>query len=92
MEKKLSFDSFIAEIKKVKYAISKRGAEYVMIHCEGNNCIGIRKNTNKPFDIDLAKLYQAYMECEVINTSTLKNYVDREQSPSYAILMKAGLV
>ncbi len=89
---KLSFDSFIAKIKEVDHAISKRGAEYVMIHYEGNNCIGIRKNTNKPFEIDLAKLYQAHVECEVINTSTLKKYVNRKQSPSYAILMKAGLV
>jgi len=92
MKPVIDYNAFTCKIAKVEFAVSKSGIEYISIHCDGNMCIGTRKSTNNLFKINLVKLYQAYVECEVINTTTLKPYVDRVQSPSYAILIAAELI
>lgn len=92
MKEKLPYDTFIVKIRKIRHAVSVTGEEYVCIHCDNNVCTGIRESTKESFEINLRKLYQAYKECEVINTSTLKPYVDRVQSPSYTILIAAELI
>ena len=58
---------------------------------KGGKIVGTRDDTQGSFEIDINKLYDAYNTCETINTSTLKPYVDRVQSPAYAILMEMGL-
>jgi len=42
--------------------------------------------------INIENLYNAYIELDVVNTKTLKPYVNGVQSPAYAILMKANLI
>ena len=89
---KISKQEFIDRIKTIHSAISVRGIKYSNIQLCGLVCKGIRDSTHKPFQISLDKLYEAYKELDVINTTTLKSYVNRAQSPALAILMKVGLV
>ncbi len=89
---KLSFEDFVRKIKEVDYAVGIKGQTYSRISCDDKWYCGVRESSHAMFKIDLQKLYDGYLKCTVINTSTLKKYVDRVQSPSYAILMAAGLI
>lgn len=89
---KVNKEQFITKIAAVKEASSITGKRYFDIKLEGNSCSGIRESTGKSFKIDLNKLYKGYLECETITISALKLYVDRVQSPSYAILKTVGLL
>lgn len=89
---KISKQEFIDRIKTIHSAISVRGIKYSNIQLCGLVCKGIRDSTNKPFQISLDKLYEAYKKLDVINTTTLKSDIKGVQSPALAILMKVGLV
>ena len=89
---KISKSEFINKVSLVKEATSIRGVPYKSIRCDGNRIRGIRCNEqNSTFAINVDKLYCAYLQLEVINTSTLKSFVPGVQSPSYAILSKINL-
>ena len=91
--KKISKSEFIDKVSIVKEATSKRGIPYKSISCDGNRIRGIRCNgRNNPFAINVDKLYNAYLQLDVINTSTLKSFVPGVQSPAYAILTKINLI
>ena len=85
---KISKDEFVKRLRNVHSATSVNGAKYASIKTTENTC----ESTGKPFTINLDRLYTAYCELENIDTATLKNYVNRVQSPSLAILIKANLV
>lgn len=85
-------EEFISRISKIHSAISATGKEYSNIQVCGTICMGIRRSTSNSFEISLDELYKAYKELDVINTATLKKYVDRVQSPSFAILKEAKLI
>lgn len=89
---KLSFKDFIERIKSVSYAVGIEGQSYKQISCDNQWYHGVRESTQKKFKISVQRLYEGYLNCTVINTSTLKQYVDRVQSPSYAILKAANLI
>lgn len=93
MKQELSFEEFIQQLQLVNdgEAESVQGKHYSQIRIDNGKIHGLRDDTGNPFEIDIKKLYQAYDENERINTSILKPYVDRAQSPAYAILMKMGL-
>lgn len=86
---KLSFEDFVERVKAVDYAVGIEGQTYRCVSCDDEYYFGIRGTA---FKINLHKLYEAYLTCRLINTSTLKEYVNGVQSPSYAILKKAGLL
>ena len=89
---KLSKDEFIQQLQAVEEADSLQGVHYSHIRVEGGRIQGLRDSTQKSFEIDVDALYRAYEENEVINTSVLKRYVNRVQSPAYAILIKMGII
>lgn len=88
----LSFEEFCDSIRNINLAESEKGIIYSSIQIIGDKVYGIRESTNVPFSISLPKLYFAYINVPRINTSTLKPYVDRVQSPSLAILKACGAV
>ena len=88
---KIDKKEFIEKISKIHSAKSVHGKIYSSIVVYGSTCSGIREDTGKSFEIDLDELYKAYKENDYLNTSKLKPYVDRVQSPSYAILIAANL-
>ena len=85
---KLSKKDFIEKVKDLKKVVSVTGINYVNLSVAGSMCYGKRESTNNPFEVDLDKLYKAYSDCDVseLNTTKLKKYVDRVQSPALAIL------
>lgn len=90
---KISKSEFIDKISLVKEATSKRGVPYKSISCDGNRIRGIRCNEkNNTFAINVDKLYCAYLQLDVINTSKLRRFVPGVQSPSYAILSEIKLI
>lgn len=89
---KLSFEDFVKRIKSVDYAIGIEGQSYKKINCDNQWYRGVRESSQKMFKIKVQRLYEGYLNCTVINTSTLKKYVNRVQSPSYAILKAANLI
>jgi len=91
MNEKLSFIDFVDKLKLVKECYGVRSGSYKNIICSADYIIGERESTGNEFKINLKRLYDAYLNENHIDTFVLKNYVDRVQSPSYAILMEAGL-
>ena len=89
--KNISFEKFREKIKSINIAESVSGISYEF-KVENNEIIGIRKSTMKPFTISIKNLYEAYTNLNIFNTSALKEFVNRVQSPSLAILMGARLV
>lgn len=89
---KISDKDFRKKIETITSATSIKGAKYTDIRVDGYYCIGFRLSTGKAFKIDLRNLFQAYSELELVNTQTLKEYVDRVQSPALAILKEASLI
>ena len=92
---KISKEEFISRIDNVHSATSIEGKEYDEIHiCKPalKYIEGTRNSAGKSFKIQISKLYEAYCKLDIINTATLKDYVNRVQSPAMAILIKAGLV
>lgn len=89
---KISKQEFIERVSRISSAQSVQGKIYVSIHVDGSVCTGIRKSTGKSFKVNLDRLYEAYIENKEINTAVLKSYVDRNQSPAFAILKEAGIV
>lgn len=85
-------DKFISMISQVTTAESIKLRYYDDIKVVGKFIIGVRRSTSKSFKINIENLYSAYMELDVIDTITLKPYVNGVQSPAYAILMKANLI
>ncbi|MBQ0063791.1 MAG: hypothetical protein KBS94_07190 [Prevotella sp.] len=91
--RKISKNDFLAKLGKVKSAESvKQHVVYLSIHLEGSNCKGIRESSGHGFEIDVDKLYLAYYELDIINTTELKKHIkNRVQSPALAILIEMGL-
>ena len=90
---KISKLEFINKVSLVKEATGKKGVLYKFINCDGNRIRGIRCNgRNKTFAINVDKLYCAYLQLDVINTSKLRRFVPGVQSPSYAILSEINLI
>lgn len=85
-------DKFISMISQVTTAESIKGRHYDDIKVDEKFIIGVRRSTSKSFKINIENLYNAYIELDVVNTKTLKPYVNGVQSPVYAILMKANLI
>ena len=87
-QKKMSKGEFIKKVGDLKQVVSVTGINYVNLSVAGSMCYGKRESTNNPFEVDLDKLYKAYSDCDVseLNTTKLKKYVDRVQSPALAIL------
>ena len=90
---KISKSEFIDKISLVKEATSINGSSYKFISCDGNRIRGIICNEwSNSFAINVDKLYCAYLQLDVINTSKLRRFVPGVQSPSYAILSKIKLI
>lgn len=89
---KLSKTEFIDAIAKINNAESITGVKYNNIDVVNGIICGIRESTDEPFSISVDALYNAYSELDVFNTSALKPYVNRVQSPAMAILIEAKLV
>lgn len=92
MSNLISRKDFLKAIEQIHSTKSVSGVVYSSIRVNGFLCKGIRESTQKEFRIDLDKLYQAYSELDIINTVTLKQYVDRVQSPALAILKTAEII
>lgn len=88
---KISKDEFIKRLQLITSAKSVTGVKYDNIRIVGNICTGIRTSTQKPFEIYIDRLYEAYLKCSVFTTTSIKPYVNRVQSPSLAILKEMGL-
>ena len=88
---KISKVEFIKRIQSIDSATSVKGMKYTSIQVYHNRCTGIRESTNKPFEINLDHLYNAYVSLDGITTTSLREYVARVQSPSLAILREIGL-
>lgn len=88
---KVSEEEFFNVLRRINEATSVRDKKkYYNICFKGCMITGIRKDTQNSFAIDANKLYEAYLNCSSLNTSSLKQYVkNRTQSPALAIL-KAG--
>lgn len=85
---KLLKSDFIDLVKGMSSLTSVQGCVYSNIHVINDFIVGKRESTQNEFRINLDKLYEAYVciEYSQLNTSILKDYVDRVQSPSLAIL------
>ena len=71
-------------ISQVTTAESIKGRHYDNIKVDGKFIIGVRRSTSKSFKINIENLYNAYIELDVVNTKTLKPYVNGVLSPAYA--------
>ena len=91
MKQPLNPEEFKQKIQGIKTVKSVRGVVYSQIKICGNEIIGKRESTKEEFCIDLQQLYLAYTNLEHITTTTLKEYVDRVQSPALAILKEIGI-
>lgn len=87
----LSYNEFVSILSKVTRATSVTGLEYYDIRIIDNLICG-KRGIGTSFQINLASLYNAYLDLPLINTTTLKPYVGGVQSPALAILMEANLV
>lgn len=87
----LSYNEFVCTLSKVTSATSVTGQKYYDIHIIDNLICG-KRGIGTSFQIKLAKLYNAYIDLPIINTTTLKPYVGGVQSPALAILVEANLV
>ena len=88
METKMTKEQFIDRVRALQSVKSVKGVTYSRLTVVGHICTGIRESTGQWFEISLDKLYAAYVDIDEkeLNTSTLKKYVDRRQSPGLAIL------
>ena len=89
--KNISFEDFRKIIKSINKAKSVNGKTYEF-KVENDKIIGIRHSTMEPFKISLNNLYEAYTNLNEFSTTVLKDFVDRVQSPSLAILKEANLI
>ena len=87
----LSYNEFVSILSKVTRATSVTSQKYYDIHIIDNLICG-KRGGGTSFQIKLAKLYNAYIDLPIINTTTLKPYVGGVQSPALAILVEANLV
>lgn len=90
--KNLSLAEFWNLLESTNEAESVRGEHYSDIQIMGEIITGFRDSTGEPFEINIGKLYKAYKELNDINTTTLKPYVNRVQSPALAILLASGIL
>lgn len=88
----LSKTAFVDAIAKINNAESVTGVKYNSIDVVNGIICGIRESTNEPFSISADALYNAYCELDIFNTTALKPYVNRVQSPAMAILIASKLV
>lgn len=88
----LSKTEFVDAIAKINYAESITGVKYNDIDVVNGTICGIRESTNEPFYISADALYHAYCEIDIFNTTALKPYVNRVQSPAMAILIASKLI
>ena len=87
----LSYNEFVSILSKVTRATSVTDQKYYDIHIIDNLICG-KRGGGTSFQINMANLYNAYMDLPLINTTTLKPYAGGVQSPALAILMEANLV
>lgn len=88
----LTKSEFIDAIKKINNAESVTGVKYSNIEVVNGTICGIRESTSEPFRISVNALYNALMNVDEINVTTLKPFVNSVQSPALAILIAAHLV
>lgn len=88
----LTKSEFIDAIKKINNAESVTGVKYSNIEVVNGTIYGIRESTSEPFRISVNALYNALMNVDEINVTTLKPFVNSVQSPALAILIAAHLV
>lgn len=88
----LSKTEFVDAITKINNAESVTGVKYNSIDVVNGIICGIRESTNEPFSINADALYNAYCELDIFNTTALKPYVNRVQSPAMAILIASKLI
>ena len=97
MNKIITKDDFIKkvyELLNVKSIQSKTGeATYSRFQITKGVISFIRDKTDKPWEIDIDGLYDAYKSLDIItNLKQLKSYVNyKTYSPSFAILLFIGL-
>ncbi len=88
-------EEFFKNVDALNYSIfSKTGKRYFNLCRDRNFCKGTRESGTS-FILKLDALYQAYQECDTINTAILKDkgYIKGwKRSPALAILRATGLV
>ncbi|MCO5948447.1 hypothetical protein [Mucilaginibacter flavidus] len=90
----LSKANFIAKAKELKKFISSQGKNYSVTEIDGDimKFIRVDSSPNVIWDIDLVKLYNAYINLENYPTKSFIKYVPRRHSPGRGILIKLGLI
>ena len=92
----MEFQDFKNQIKKLKEVKSQSGIIYTIDSVTDTEICGVRQSTKKPYQIKTKALYEGYIKLTksgiIINTTNLKPFVDRVQSPSLAILKGADLI
>ncbi len=88
----LTYTEFFDKIKKIKVAKSVTGIEYKDIEVTNKSISGKRVSNGKLFVISTESLYQAFSELKNFNTTALKPYVNKVQSPAMAILITSGVI
>ena len=72
----LSYNEFVSILSKVTRATSVTGQKYYDIHIIDNLICG-KRGGGTSFQINMANLYNAYMDLPLINTTTLKGSVEK---------------
>lgn len=89
----ISYADFAEQIKQVKTFYSSQGRRY---ESDGvvNDVLFFRRMSagGSDWDIDLKKLYQAYVELENFATENFRPYVAQRHSPGRGLLIHLDLI
>lgn len=90
----MDYSEFIAKVKELKTIKSVSGKEYRIDMVSNDVLYGVRSSTGREFDIPLKLLYNTCISIlrrgDTVNTITLKNNLDRVQSPALAVINAIG--
>jgi hypothetical protein len=89
----ISYPDFLSRANTVKKFTSSRGRRYE-VDAVAEEVLFFRRMDagGTDWDIDLKKLYQAYMELEEFATENFRPYVAQRHSPGRGLLLHLGLI
>lgn len=93
-EQIISFSDFLSKAENIKLFRSSNGKRYQVTKIENNIMWFLRLDAkaDKPWDLDLKSVYQAYLELDNFDTKNFQPYVNRRHSPARGLLLELGLL
>lgn len=90
----ISYQVFLSRVAQETHYTSSTGKRYRIAGIKDEVLFIERLDarTDIDWDIDLKKLYQAYIELEDFATEKFQPYVPRRHSPARGLLLRLGLI